>query len=456
LTTEYYKGELMDDRLNHSFTRWLFRPYLDLSSAVAGGPYHLAGIDFFFRSLVEDTPYPHIQACFNPSFRRMLIRDTGLSDYDVATPFDLPEHLATEQWRTLCESMHSFDSLPYRSRVRLAWTLSKMCFQKVAVDLIHPSIVDRISESNDHAGLALVRCYSRYRMNVDDPSSPYSIDEFKEVALKSPPGINRIDSFYQLVVQNVKHSGNLEEVEFWQAKHLQAINQSQTELDEFTYLFAMSRYHRVGGFIPQMRGQVKTLVDEMALAEKYALELPRHNEVYHIAADEVLYPVLESRTKEALWLQDKDLALERVQKLVDLSPYDSRAWLQLGEVYIECEKPQEALAAYLHATRLAPPGREIAWFMAGQCYEELDNTELACDAYLAALQFDPLGIGAAELLENAASRLNHSLILSWVRPRLEQLKNLQNNAQVPRPWPYQHLPPPSERELTSEVKVGSK
>lgn len=432
----------MDVRLNQSFTRWLFRPYLDLEPAVPQGPYHLAGIDFFFRSLVEDARYPHIQACFNPSFRKALLRDTGLTDYDVATPLDLPESLRSERWQVLCEAMRTFDALPCRSQVRLAWTLSKMCFQSAAVDLVPPSCVEHIGESDEQAGLAFVRCYSRYRMNVDDIASPYSIEEFKVIATQAPPGINLIDANYQVVVQNVKHAANLPEVELWQARHREAIERSRSSLDEFTYLFVMSRYHRVGGFIPQLQRRRRELVEEMDLAEKYALALPQPDEVHRIAAEEVLYPVLESRAKEALWLDDKELALARVQRAVELSPNDSRAWLQLGQVQIERDQPEAALAAYRHAARLAPPGREIAWFMAGQCLEALDDLESACDSYLNALLADPLGISAAEQLEAVASQLGHHTIVRWVRPQLEQLKKLQEEVVQPHAWPYKHLPPP--------------
>ncbi len=433
---------MLDGRLSDSFTRWLFRPYLDLEPAVPQGPYHLAGIELCFRSLVEDRDYPHIQACFNPSFRKALIRDTGLADYDVATPLALPEALQSERWRVLCESIRSFDALPVRAQVRLAWTLSKLCFQSVAAELIPAACVERISASNEHAGLAFVRAYSRYRMSVDDARSPYAIEELERIAREAPPGIHRIDASYQVVVQNVKHAANLPAVEHWQQRHREAIEASRAELDEFTYGFVMSRYHRVGGFIPQLQRRTQELVEEMERAEQYALALPQPDDVHRTAAGEVLFPVLESRTKEALWLGDNELALARVQRAVELSPNDSRAWLQLGQVQIERDEPEAALAAYRRAARLAPPGREIAWFMAGQCLEVLDDLESACDAYLTALQADPLGISAAEQLEAVATQLDHVTILRWVRPQLEQLRKLQASVVHPHAWPYKDLPPP--------------
>jgi tetratricopeptide (TPR) repeat protein len=383
----------------------------------------------------------------------VLIRDVDLRDYDVTTPLELPARLQSSRWQRLCEAARSFASLPLRARTRVAWTLSKLCLQGAAIDLIPPSVAEDVGKSGDHAALAFVRCYSRYRMNVDDRSAPYSIDEMRHVAAESPPGIARVDANYQMVVQHVKHTGDLGEVERWQEQHRSAIESSRSEFDDFTYLFTMSRFHRVGGFIPQMRSQRTPLVQEMDRSEQFALALPRPDATYAIAADEVLYPVLESRTKEALWLGDTDLALERARRAMELSPHDARAWLQLGQVHVERDAYVDALAAYRRAASLAPPGREIAWYMAGQCWEALDDLDSACDAYLVALQADPLGISAAEALEGVASQVGRSNVLSWVRGRLVELKSLEQDFTPPHAWPYKHIAPP-DPEPGEERRVG--
>jgi hypothetical protein len=50
-----------------------------------------------------------------------------------------------------------------------------------------------------------------------------------------------------------KFIGNADECERWQAVHMEAIN-SATGLDDHTRTLMLSRYHRVGAFIPQFRG----------------------------------------------------------------------------------------------------------------------------------------------------------------------------------------------------------
>lgn len=434
-----------------TFTRWLFRAYLDLGAVPREAPHHLHGLDFGIRALAENRPYPRIQSALNPSFRGVLLAQTGLHSYAVDDPRSLPESLRTDRWRTLCEQVRGFDDLAPVQQARVAWLLGKLCLQDFVLALVPASAALRIASDNEQASLAYMRAYSRCRLNIDDPSRDYSIAEFEEIANQAPPGVARVDAHYQMVSQNVKHRGNLEAAEHWQERHRLAIEESRPELDDFTYTLMMSRYYRVGGFLPQMRRDVAGVVREMDLAEEYAKRLPRRTEVERIAADEMLYPVYESRTKEALWLDDLDLAEERALKTVALSPYDVRAWLHLGQVYCTRDDAARALGAYRRAIRLAPPGREIAYFMAGQCLEMLGDPESACDAYLSSLECDPGGISAAESLVDVAERLGDTAVARWARARVEHLVRRGGDSRV-TPEPYKHFPKPAEASPESPAR----
>jgi tetratricopeptide (TPR) repeat protein len=409
--------------IDQTFTQWMFRAYLDLGPVPREAPHHVHGLDFGVRALMEGRSYPRIQSALNRSFRDVLIRCTGLSQYDIEDPQVLPKALRTERWQSLCDHLESFHGLPSTVQVRVAWLLGKICLHNHLLALVPaPPPDDRIAKDGDSASLAYLRAYAHCRLNIDDPTQPYSIAEFEHIAGLAPPGIARIDAHYQMISQNVKNKGDLDAAEYWQDRHLKAIESSQSEIDDFTKTLVMTRFHRVGGFLPQMRRDVEGMVREMDLAEHYALALPRDTEERRIAADEMIYPVYESRTKEALWLNDLDLAEERALKTVALSPYDARAWLHLGQVYCDRDEPENALRAYRKAARLAPPGAEIAHFMAGQCMEMLDDPEGACDAYLTSLSHDPLGIAAAEALAEVSESLGYTPINRWAQSHLEDLR----------------------------------
>ena len=66
----------------------------------------------------------------------------------------------------------------------------------------------------------------------------------------------------------------------------------------------------------------------MELAERHARGLQPRTEAQELLYLENLHPVLESRTKEALWLGDLELALERARAVVELDRYDSKTWVE--------------------------------------------------------------------------------------------------------------------------------
>lgn len=398
-----------------SFKGWLYRCYLDLGPSPADAPFHVRGIDLAYRSLVEDTSYSRIESSLNASFREALIAATGLHQYDVAAPTELPDGFRTEQWQRLCSYVDAFGDLPRMTQVRLGWVLSKLCFHRFVLDLLPASVDGRLEESDAMSTLAYLRAWSRYRLWFDDPAQPYSLAEFERIATQAPPGLSRIHASYQMVVQNAKLNSNLAACERWQVLHAVAIADYKDDLDEFSYQWLMSRYHRVGGFLPQMRRDKDGVAYEMARAEEIARALPREDPVQRVVADEMLFPCLESRMQEALWIGDLDLALERIKEYVSLSPLDPRAWLHQGEVLLQRNEVEGALSSFQQTIRLAPPGEEIAFFMAGQCYEIVDDLESAFDSYLNALRVDPLGFSSAERLEEVAIQLGQNAAVEWVR-----------------------------------------
>ncbi len=428
-----------------SFSAYLYRPYLDLGPADPAAPFHVLGLDFAIRALTENRPYPRIQSALNPSFRDQLLAHTALPMYRVAAPDELPPSLRTPRWSVLVERFEAFAELEPAQQVRLSWLLGKLCLQSCLLGLLPQKVEERAARSGPDASLAYLRALARYRLQLDDPRQPYSLGEFERVANEAPPGIARVDAHYQMVVQNVKHRNDVAAVERWQALHLRAIESSKRELDPFEQGLVMTRYHRVGGFVPQLRRDRQGTVEEMELAEQYARALPTDTPERRTAALEMLYPVIESRTKEALWLGDKDLALERARTLTTLSPHDPRAWLHLGQVYVDREELEPAAAAYRRSARCSPPGREVALFMLGQCLEELGQLEAARDAYVGSLDVDPLGVSAAESLFELAGRLDERPLARWAQEHLERLRAHRATA-VPRALePYKSLPAPAER-----------
>jgi tetratricopeptide (TPR) repeat protein len=162
--------------------------------------------------------------------------------------------------------------------------------------------------------------------------------------------------------------------------------------DSFTSTLLLSRFYRAAAFVPQRQGRRDEVTRIMDLAEEHARALVAADEAQNLLRLENLYPVLESRTKEALWLGDLDLALSRAQCLVDLDPYDSRAWLELGEVRLLRKEYAPAAEAYVAAATLGAPSTAIGRHMAGLCFRHLGQPLVAAFFFNAAIRVDSFAI----------------------------------------------------------------
>jgi len=429
------------DGSDASFTRFLFRPYLDFGGADLRAPHHVVGLHFAIRAVLDERDYPHLQASMNPSFRDLLLRsvqpmagDVKTHDLDGSGPNDGPARRIIG----LCSSFAAQDQVTQR---RVAWILIKAGFHAPAEALLARVAAPTREPSPEQADLSFALVYARYRQFVDEPQRDYSPAEFATIAEHAPPGIARVDASYQVVVQAVKHRADVEAAEAWQMRHLAAIEQSDPMLSAFQRLFVRSRFHRVGAFIPQIRGQPERLRAEMDEAERLARAIPRSDVIGRVAADEVLFPVLESRTREALALGECGRALSHATELVRLSPSDARAWLLLGEVALENGLREQAIHAYGRARWFAPPGRDIAAFMLAQCLDANGDIEAATGALLDSVAVDPLGISAIDALVDRVEQLDNSLLGQWICARAQALHDLRERPLVRQAWPYKQLPP---------------
>lgn len=399
--------------LEASFTSWLYRPYVDLGPFSAG-PLHEQRVELDYKELIDGSRGPHgLQRVLAPSFRDSLLRETGLREYAVRSPLDLPVQLRTERWATLCDYVLHIRDLRSDQVWATANLLVGLCLCQAVIDLVPPIPESRIAAEEDMARLAYARASASFLLHKDY-GTPYSRDEFQIIADCAPRGtIVRTNAALQMVVQTAKDLRDPEVLEYWAIRAREAISEARPSLDEFCHSLLMSRFYRAASFLPQLRNNRQQVVAEMDLCQSYAEALDSRTEVERILAAENLHPLLESRTKEAIWLGDLELAEQRARRLTEVEPWDPKPWLELGEVLINRNKVGEAGNAYRTAARLGPPGTAIAWFMAGQCHEALDELDLAAGAYLAALKIDPEAITAAERLRAVARRLGDDPLAKW-------------------------------------------
>jgi tetratricopeptide (TPR) repeat protein len=197
-------------------------------------------------------------------------------------------------------------------------------------------------------------------------------------------------------VQKAKARASLVELNDWSKRLEIAFAAAQDGENGFVARLLESRFHRGMGFLPQAAGDREAMIRTMDIAERQARDLAPTSAAEEILYRENLHAVLESRTKEALWLNDLDLAASRAAELTRMDPYDSKAWVELGQVHYRQENWQRAADAYVVAAILGPPASSVGRYMAGVCFRKLGLDFLAAFLFKETLEMDPFGISSRQ------------------------------------------------------------
>jgi tetratricopeptide (TPR) repeat protein len=418
--------------LDNSPITWMYRPYFDLGDSSCG-PLHTKGIDFSYHNLICSSA----SVVGNPvtlvhpfTFREDLIRETDQFQYKVSNPLELPDELRTARWNTLCDYLINYYDLPGEGQLRVINLLSSLCLHESVLKYIPVFSSTEIATSEILAELACCRAASNLMLQPD-AGSVHNQKELETIAVNVPSGTQlRLNAITHLISFSAKVFSDLSYCSHWQALGNQELENLKLSLGDFEYKLQESVYYRAVVLLSMLQKDREKVIREMDHCEFLAVSLTHEcqDEVERIAAHENLTTVYESRTKEALWLGDVDLAEERARKMISMEPLYSRFRLQLGEILIKQRKFEEASEIYRSAARLGPPGTAIAWYMAGQCHEKIGDLGVAFDCYLASVQMDELAISAVERLSRLAPHFNNLALLKWNEVRLQQLQDQQREA----------------------------
>lgn len=337
-----------------------------------------------------------LQRTLPPAFRAQLIAESHAPEYAVRDPRDLPDGLRTERWRAMCAALDGWDDLPAARRYRLVLLMHALCLYEPVQRLVPPGFPDKGSDDRGIADLAYWRAASRYALDLPNRMAQYEdadMSGFVSIVTRAPHAVPAaLNAALKVLVHKAKTARPLDELVEWEGRAEAALARATARVDEFTAGIMTSRYYRAVGFIPQRRRDRTAVVRAMDLAERHARELKPRTPAQELLYLENLHPVLESRTKEAVWLGDLDLALERAMGVVELDRYDSKTWAELGEIAILRKDWERAAEAYVTAAILGPPASALARYMAGVCFRELGQEMLAAFFFKDALEVDPLGI----------------------------------------------------------------
>jgi tetratricopeptide (TPR) repeat protein len=408
------------------FRAWLNQTWIDLVRPF--GPETLTpwGIEFAYQSFISGDDLPRFNSIYPTKFRYQIADAARACDTTVAvvTPLEVPPVQRSERWHQLCDAVTNYERLPLEQRERLVWLLHRLCFHQLVVDLTEH--LPSIGAPHLLASLKVIRaiardCLARRR------GQRISGALFKAIWPDMQQGsAAAAEVSYHLLLEHAKHRPNAELAAQAGFVHQAMVEQAASRLSSFRAGLLWSRFYRVRAFVPMLAGDPDGMVADMDEAERIARTLTPANEAERFAAAEILWPVLESRVREAQFLHDLPLAESRAEQLIAAAPMNPRAWLHFGEVLLEQERYEDAIPVYREAHRLGPPASEVALFNLGQCHEMLDQAEPAMDAYAELLEIDPLAISAAERISSIAAEFGGRYQI-WADAILGSLQTIETS-----------------------------
>jgi tetratricopeptide (TPR) repeat protein len=296
----------------------------------------------------------------------------------------------------MCQALDVWPELTTDQQCRLVLLLHALCFYSLISRRIPDIHAIQITDDPDRAELAYWRASARYMLGLADRVTDYcnsDLSELERIAATAPPSEPvALNAALKVFVHNAKIRAPVGELVKERSRAERILEGAVAKGDDFSNMLLLSRFYRAAAFVPERLGDRAEVVRMMDLAEEYALAAVPSNSAQKLLYLENIHPVLESRTKEALWLGDLDLAVARALRVVDLDPYDSKAWLELGQVRLRRKEPALAAEAYVVAATLGPPASAIARHMAGLCFRDLAQPLLGAFFFKAALEIDPRAI----------------------------------------------------------------
>ena len=329
--------------------------FLDLSSFRGGLPQHYK-INYACEQLsVDESVSCHVQFNLPESFRKSLVTELRAQRYDVDRPLDLPSELRTPEWQILCDHVAAFGELSERAQIRVVRLLGALCFHREILRQVPPLQQVNLSESSEVATLAFLRAFSNLLVR-SDMSLPTKVDELEFIAEASPPFcLAKVSAALQLLVVHALFFRDVDGAQFWCEFARSQLQSLLPTLDSFTASLLRSNFLRAAAFVPQLANDASRLVDEMNQCQSHAESLQGDTVYQEYLCHENLSVIIESRAKEALWLNDLDLAEARTRQLITRCSFESRYHLELAEILLQQRRLEESARNYRRAATLGPP-----------------------------------------------------------------------------------------------------
>jgi tetratricopeptide (TPR) repeat protein len=335
------------------------------------------------------------QRLMPPAFRRNLIRESGLADFAVTHPADLPPRLRTPAWDTLCDWLAGFAELDTERKHLVAAVVFRLGFGGLVLDIV-PAVPAAHLRTPAELRLQhwrdLVRYVTSVGTAVATPENSFAIGR-----LESCPTLLRFFIATFAVIFHGRETRSVDEAVAWREIGAGCLAEllADPEISAFEQAMLESRFYRSVSYLPFLRRDHERLAWEMARTEELARAVPATTEYEVFLARENLRACLETRSKSCYAFGEYDEGHALVAEVLAVDPYEPKSHIEMAQSLLMREQPRQAADSFLRTARLGPVSTALGYASAADCFAKAGQPVLAEDCYLQVLRLDPHAISAA-------------------------------------------------------------
>ena len=239
------------------------------------------------------------QRLMPPRFRANLVRESGLREFAVSHPAELPVELRSPAWDRLCRWVAGFDQSDPLRQYLTAHVLFRLGFGELVLKLLPARPVADLRDPLE-LRLAHWRDIVRYVDSVAGPVAPPTASFEVADSPHCPIQLRFVIAVFA-VVFHARETRSIEDVLAWLEKAQHALEELLDTGGHSRFERAMmeSRFYRSVAFAPFMLREQEQLRREMDRAEELARTAPARSQYEEFLSRENLRACLESRSKEA-------------------------------------------------------------------------------------------------------------------------------------------------------------
>ncbi|WP_104814599.1 hypothetical protein [Kitasatospora sp. MMS16-BH015] len=378
---------------------WHYRmhaAYFNLGESHSPGLYAKLPTLAFEHAQRGEFPAVNWQRLMPPAFRTNLIRESGLTEFAVDHPAELPARLRTPAWDELCRWVEEFEGYDTERKHQVAVVLFRLGFAKLVLRLLpfRPATeLTTTAELRLHHWLDVVRW-------VTSVGQGTVVHPANSAAIAAHPACSTHLRFVIAVfsvIFEARETRSLETALAWRETGEKAMAELLADpgYSDFEKAMLESRFYRSVSYVPFLQQDAERLAADMDRAEELARAVPAVGEYQEFLRRENLRACVESRSKEFYAFGANERAHRLVAEALAIDPYEPKTHIEVAEGLMKEGNPEEAARSYLRTARLGPVSTAFGYAAAGDCFARAGRELLAEDCFFQALRIDPYAISAA-------------------------------------------------------------